>query len=438
MADRARAAGPVIGRRHAAAVGGSSVFSAVVSYVVLLLGAHHLSPADNSLFLAFWALFFGMYGVVTGVAAESARAGHSIDTTVPRPTGGRPRILWVALAFSGTVATVVGLSGLLWGERVLDADHAWLVWVVALAGLAYAGQLAVQGVLTGQRQWRGVAGLTLLEALARLGAVMVVVVTGASLAGFAVAAALSSAAWLALLGAPWIRRAASTRADVPASRLVSNFGHAASASAASAALVVGFPVLIRLTSTETEYLASAALLLAIALTRAPLMVPLTAYQGVVLTHFLQHRERGVAALYPVNAALAAVTVVSAGLAVLVGPEVLALVVGADYVVPGSVLGLLTVSAGLLAMLTVSGACTLALGGHRMYASGWVVATAVALGLLLLVDLPLEERVPISLIAGPLVGMGIHVVGLQRRSRRPAPAAPVGQAGQAGQEGGTDE
>ncbi len=53
---------------------------------------------------------------------------------------------------------------------------------------------------------------------------------------------------------------------------------------------------------------------------------------------------------------------------------------------------------------------LALHRHGLFAAGWVTATVTA-ALLLLVPLPLTERVLLSLLAGPLLGVVVHTVGL---------------------------
>ncbi|GAB3434199.1 hypothetical protein GCM10027517_02010 [Phycicoccus ginsengisoli] len=416
------AATRVIGRRHAAGVGLASLASAVVSYVVLVLAAHRLSPADNSLFLAYWALLFGAFGVVTGFSSEATRAVHRSS-----PTGAR--VVPGAVGLAALIGLVIAASGIWWAPHVLDARHAWLAWVVAAAAVAYAGQLSLQGVLTGRRRWSGVIAITGLDAVTRLVVVLAVVLVAPSLPTLAVASALSAFAWLLLLVFRRVRRGVSTRGDVDLRGLVSNLGHAATASSASALLVVGFPVLIRLLSTQQEYLTSASLLLAISLTRAPLMVPLNAYQGVALTHVMAHRDRGITAIYPIVAVVLGATAAASALADLLGPTVLQLVLGAAYAVDGWVLAWLTASAGLLALLTVTGACVIGLGRHRVYAAGWASATVVAIAVLA-APWSLDVRVPASLTLGPLVGLFIHVAGLRADRTRGVVTLSTPTAGEA--------
>ena len=70
---------------------------------------------------------------------------------------------------------------------------------------------------------------------------------------------------------------------------------------------------------------------------------------------------------------------------------------------------------LVAVLTNSGAATVALDRHGVYLAGWLVATAVS-ALVLLAPGSLDSRVLSSLVAGPLAGIAVHAGwGLLRRT-----------------------
>jgi hypothetical protein len=189
-------------------------------------------------------------------------------------------------------------------------------------------------------------------------------------------------------------------------------GAAIVAAASSAALVVGFPVLLRVTSTPEEFALSAPLLIAVSLTRAPLMIPLGAYQGVAITHFLTHRERGLAAIRPIALAVLGAGVAGAALAWLVGPWLMSTLIRSDYRVDGVVLAGLTFAAALLALLTLTGAAVLALDRHAAYTGGWIAATVTSIAVLLL-PLPVELRTVLSLGVGPVVGVVVHLVSASR-------------------------
>ena len=68
----------------------------------------------------------------------------------------------------------------------------------------------------------------------------------------------------------------------------------------------------------------------------------------------------------------------------------------------------------IAVLTVTGAATVAAALHRAYSVGWVSAT-VASALLLTLPLALETRTVVALVCGPLVGIAVHLGALARLS-----------------------
>jgi hypothetical protein len=181
--------------------------------------------------------------------------------------------------------------------------------------------------------------------------------------------------------------------------------------ASSGALVVGFPVLLRLTTDAQAFALAAPLLLAVQLTRAPLLIPLNAYQGVALTHFLERRDQGIRPLLRIAGAILAAGLVGAGAAALLGPWILS-VLPSGYQVSPAVLAGLTLTAAGLALLTLTGAAVLALGAHRRYALGWLAATGCS-ALVLLVPGTLEMRVLASLALGPVLGIAVHATALGR-------------------------
>jgi O-antigen/teichoic acid export membrane protein len=110
--------------------------------------------------------------------------------------------------------------------------------------------------------------------------------------------------------------------------------------------------------------------------------------------------------------LGAIGVLVAGV---VGPWLLRVAFGPQYQASGALMAWLTAAALAIAMLTLTGAATVAAAQHRTYSLGWVGAT-VASVLLLLLPLPLEIRTVVSLLCGPLVGIGVHLVALGRVGR----------------------
>ena len=84
--------------------------------------------------------------------------------------------------------------------------------------------------------------------------------------------------------------------------------------------------------------------------------------------------------------------------------------GAQYVADGALLAWLTAAAVAIALLTLTGAATVAAALHRAYSAGWICAT-VASTLLLLLPLDLETRTVVALLCGPVVGIAVHLSAL---------------------------
>lgn len=415
----------LIGARGAASVAVASAVSALAGYVVLVVVAHHLTRAENARFVVYWSLLFAVFAVLGGVQQEATRAvGHQLVRS-PAPDTARARILPWGMGLGAAVAVLVALGAVWWVPLVGVTGASPLVLVTALAVVLYAGHLGLVGVLAGARQWETSSLLIAVEALVRVGLVVVAAAWGAGISGLGIAVAASAATWLGLLVVPAVRSAARRHADAPAGELVRRLLQACLAGTGPAVLVVGFPLLLRATTDEVTWRTAAPLVLAISMTRAPLMVPLAAFQGVAIGYFLDPRRNRVAALVRVCAVVVAVGVVGAGLAAAVGPPLMVAILDEGYRVAGSTLAGLTAAAAVLALLVLVGSAVLAVGRHGAFALGWGVATAVAVALLLGPG-DVDTRAVVSLAGGPAVGVAVLVLALRRELRRaPTPDVPGG-------------
>ena len=241
---------------------------------------------------------------------------------------------------------------------------------------------------------------------------------GWGLGGYLWATVAGSIAWLVLLlVSPTSRSAA--RLPTPGTMLTFLRGasHSIAAAGASAILIMGFPVLLKATSADLGA-AGGVVILAVTLTRAPLLVPLTAMQGNLIAHFVDQRNRPLRSLVAPVALLAVLGTAAVLVAGLLGPWLLRTAFGPDYQAGGGLLAWFTAAAVMIALLTLTGAATVAAARHRAYAAGWIGAT-LASTLLLLLPLSLDTRTVVALLCGPLVGIAVHVVALTR-----VPAASV--------------
>jgi O-antigen/teichoic acid export membrane protein len=387
---------------------GASLVSGVSGYLALILAARTLSPADNADFLVFWGTVFALYGVLIGVTTETTRA----VTTTRDPGTATTRLLPVVVGFGLALAALAALTGPLWAPRVLGTDWLPLLGAIALGTGLFAVHVAVAGVAAGRGAWSGYSLLVAGETASRLLLFVVVALAAASVAGFATASAAASGFWLlATLFSRRYRDLWNQRVHATVPGLLRRLVASCSAAGVSALLLVGYPVLLRVTTPDDVFAGAAPLVLAVSLCRAPLLLPLGAYQNVVVARVAAH---GVRALVPALVGIGGATAVGALAAWPVGPWALRLV-NPDYHVDGPVFAGLVLGAGLVAVLTVTGAAAVALDHHTVYLAGWIAATLTTL-LVLLVPGSLDARVVTSLLVGPAVGVVVHLVGGHRRIR----------------------
>lgn len=402
------ARGPVT-RGSVTRVGIATACSALCGYAVLYLAARDLDPAGFSLFGVFWGAFGLVSGAANGLLQESTREVRALrGRIVTAPERTHP--MRVAAVVGVVSAGAIVLSAPLWSAHVF-AESRWLS--VLLLGIGLAGfclHATLLGMLAGVDRWTQYGSLMVTDAAIRVAVAAAAFVLGWGLAGFLWATVAGCLAWLILLVASPSARAAARLATAGSPRtFLTGALHSVAAAGASAVLVMGFPVLLKATSGELGA-AGGVVILAVTLTRAPLLVPLTALQGNLIAHFVDQRHRRLRALVAPAGLVVAVGAVGVPAAWLAGPWLLRTAFGADYQAPGVLLAWFTAGAVSLALLTLTGAATVAAALHRAYAAGWVGATLAAVALLLL-PLDLETRTVVALLCGPLVGIAVHLYAL---------------------------
>jgi hypothetical protein len=399
------ATAPVPRPRRTVVVLGAAVVSGVAGYVVLVLTARFLDAAENADFLVFWGALFGVYGVLIGISSETTRAVFAS----PEGATVGVRVMPVSVALGVGSVAVLGSTGLWWAPHLFGPRWQTLLPVLLLGVALFAVHCGLAGAVAGRAEWDRYASLVAAEPTVRVLAVALVATVGASVAGFAVACAAASGTWLLFMVASRHYRSAwHARADVGTRPFLGRVLGASSAAAASALILVGFPVLLRATTPDAEFTTAAPLILAVSLSRAPLLVPLGAYQTIAVTKVM---TGGLRTLYVPSLVVVGATLLGALLAYPVGPAVLSLL-NPDYDIAGGTFSLLVVAAGLVALLTLSGAASLALERHATYVVGWLSATAATVAVLLL-PWSMEPRTVVALIAGPLVAIPIHLFAGRR-------------------------
>jgi O-antigen/teichoic acid export membrane protein len=327
----------------------------------------------------------------------------------------RTHPLRVAAMVGVAAAVVIAGSAPLWSGRIFVEDRWPSVGLLSVGLVGFCVHTTLMGMLAGTDRWTLYGAEMVADAAIRVAVAATTVVFGWGLIGFLLATVAGSVAWLIILAAsPTARAAARLLTPGGTATFLRGSAHSITAAGASAILVMGFPMLLKLTSTQLGA-QGGVIILAVMLTRAPLLVPLTAMQGNLVAHFVDQRSDRVRALIAPAAvifAIGAVGVVAAGL---VGPWLLRVAFGPQYQASGALLAWLTAAAVSIAMLTLTGAAAVAAALHRAYSLGWVGAT-VASGLLLLLPLSLPTRTVVGLLCGPLVGIGVHLWALARAGR----------------------
>jgi O-antigen/teichoic acid export membrane protein len=410
--------GPVT-RGSVARVGVATLATALCGYLVLYLAARDLDPAGFSVFGVFWGAFGLVTGAANGLLQETTREVRSAGQAAAS-AGPQTHPLRVAAVIGVVAGVVIAGSAPLWAGHVF-VEARWTSVVLLSVGLAgFCMHATLLGMLAGAGRWTQYGSLMVTDAGMRLTVAAATFAMSWGLVGYLWATVCGAVAWLVMLVAsPAARAAAQLVAYGDTPTFLRGAAHAVAAAGASAVLVMGFPVLLKATSGDLGS-TGGVVILAVTLTRAPLLVPLTAMQGNLIAHFVDQsteRMRALAGPVAVVLGLGAVGVATAGLA---GPWLLRVGFGADYRAGGALLAWLTAAAVSIALLTLTGAATVAAAMHRAYSAGWIGATVVST-LLLLLPLQLETRTVVALLCGPLVGIAVHLAAL-RMVRQTGPAA----------------
>jgi len=396
----------------------ATVLSALCGYAILYLAARDLAPAGFSVFSVFWGAFGLFTGAANGLLQEATREVRVALQTGARIAEPQPGPHLQPLRVAAVVAVAAGLliagTAPLWAGHVFVESTPLSVTLLSVGLAGFCLHATLLGVLAGADGWTQYGTLMVTDAGIRVTVAVAAFVLGWGLDGYLWATVAGSMSWLILLLASHVTRSAAAIHTPGTPRtFLTGSAHSIAAAGASAVLVMGFPVLLQATSRDLGA-TGGVIILAVTLTRAPLLVPLTAMQGNLIAHFVDNRRlRALLTPTLVLAGLGALAVLAAGL---LGPWLLRTLFGPEYAASGGLLAWLTAGAVAIAFLTLTGAATVAAALHRAYAVGWVSAT-VAAALLLLLPLDLQTRTIVALMCGPLVGIVVHLAALGAIRRR---------------------
>jgi O-antigen/teichoic acid export membrane protein len=410
VTDTPTPTGPIT-RASVTRVGTATVLSALCGYAVLYLAARDLEPAGFSVFGVFWGAFGLVTGAAFGLLQEATREVRSARY-MEVVEGPRTHPMRVAAMVGVVAAAVIAASSPLWSAHVF-VQAQWLSVALLSVGLAsFCLHATLLGMLAGVNRWTQYGSLMVTDAGLRVAVAAATFVVGWGLVGYLWATVAGAVAWLILLVAsPATRQAARLLTPGGTVTFLRGASHSIAAAGASAILVMGFPVLLKATSGDLGA-TGGVVILAVTLTRAPLLVPLTAMQGNLIAHFVDQRRERLRALVTPAAVVMGLGLLGVFLAGVFGPWLLREAFGPEYRAGGALLAWLTAAAVAIALLTLTGAAAVAAALHRAYSVGWVSAT-ISSALLLLLPLGLETRTVIALLCGPMVGIAVHLAALTR-------------------------
>ncbi|MBZ8177599.1 hypothetical protein GSS88_07315 [Corynebacterium sp. 3HC-13] len=393
----------------------ATIYSALSGFIIMSIAAWALGASGADQFQAYWGLFFALGGCADGLMQETTRGVSNAQHQSSPGNNAQPWKLggWIALI---AVLGVTFTSGI-WMPLIVDS-HQYVGTAILALGLAgYIFQAVLSGVLSGLALWHHYASLLALDATLRLVLSFLAWFCEWGLGSFMLITVIGAAAWLVVLaGSPHRKLILSALTDVNAATLRRRTLSAMAATGASAALITGFPVFVQVSqglhpTTASSGVTVAGVILAVSLTRAPILVPLTRFQSALIVRFVDNKERLTHTLLMPVAAVLSVGLLGALAAWAVGPWLLTLLYGEDFWVPGLVLAIFTFASACTGTLIITGAASLAIEKHSRYVAGWIIASVVAFGVLLL-PFPLSWGVCAALVIGPLSGTAVHLAGMR--------------------------
>ena len=410
-------------RSSVALILGATVISGLSGYLVTWRVFTASGAAGYAVFSVFWSALFLVVGVLFGVQQEATRAVAQAEREATGTATGRRTSIWLfAAGLAVLVLVVVLASALLWAAPSLGPANAGLSVFVAVGAAFNCLVAAGSGVMAGSGMWRQLAAVVALDGILRVALVLLALAltTEAWVLALAVILPFPLALAAVFLSAP---RELLRRARVPERMrgLAANTVRTMIAASATAVLINGFPLILSFFASPSAHEALGSLVLAVTLTRAPILVPLMALSSFLVSQFARAPHGAGRLVTRLTALIAAVVAVLCLCAWAFGVPVVVAVFGGQFDLDAGTLTALVASSGMIGVLCVTGSAVLARNLHGGYAIGWVAASVVTIAFLFL-PLPLEGRAALALAAGPAVGIAVHLLYLRRPTAAGAPDA----------------
>ncbi|WP_245614429.1 hypothetical protein [Actinokineospora inagensis] len=412
--------------RSGGRVGLAILVGSALGYAVVIFTRRLVTSTDYAVFMTFWGLVFGLGSALSPLEQELSR-----QSALARARGAKIGADGVSALVTGivSVAVVAAVPLLPAVNDRLFRGHYWLAPIVLAAGIAFAVQFAVRGLLIGNDQVGAYSWLIVVEAAVRPLLILLAVLAAVDgLVTLGIAVAVGSFVWIffvrparghldpALPGDP-------PRAVVP--RMLLLFV----SSALTAAVITGYPAMVSLIVPPGDEAKLGDLFGALAVARVPLLL-FSAVQALAVPVVVRLSQTE-AGLRKLRRLLAVGTVGAVALAALggliglvIGPWVVKLLLGGDPVSGWAVAGLVW-SSVLIAVVQLLAAVLVARVKPRQVLLVWAVVAVISAVVLALWPGDAVTKAVIGLAVAPSVGLLVAVVAVAKSDPRDNSPRPSG-------------
>ncbi|MGY1821247.1 lipopolysaccharide biosynthesis protein [Geodermatophilus sp. SYSU D00079] len=393
----------------------------LASFAFLSVSGRALGPAELAPLGTLWVLINALGPALFQPLEQEV--GRAVASRAAHGQGARPVFLR-ACALAGGLIVLAGAVLLLAREPLADEVFAGQDVLVAALFLGLVGLGAehlTRGAFAGGGAFPRYGAQLGIDGVLRIGSAAVLAVVGVSTAGwYGVFLGLAPIAAV-LLTAGWLGPANQPGPHHSWGELSHAVGWLTLGALASQFVINAAPVAANLLAGPQEQARAGIFISVLVLARVPLFL-FAAIQASFLPGMAALAAEGDTAGFRrrLNLIAGAVTALgAAGLLVIlaVGPWLVRLVYGAEYVTTRADLWPLAAASGLFMLASVLAQTLVSVRGYRASVLGWLAGTAAFL-LGLLVPFRLEQRVGFAFLAGSAVAVLVLAIAMRRRLRSP--------------------
>lgn len=387
----------------------ATAFAGATGYLLQVLVPAWLGNAEAYLqFTVFWSTTFLVVSIISGLQQEIARAtsrapGNKPGPALTREASASARTIWkLAMTVAGVGSVVIAIFILVGGRSLFSGNGVPELIALVIAAVGYTMVAVLSGLFYGVEDYSAAASVTAVDGALRFVMVSFPLLLGFNyifgMYGVAIPFALTVILmWLMVRG----RIRGRFRLDTTFRVMLSNSLQAMIAAFATGILISGLPTVLKLAAGELSSETLAAIVLALTITRAPLVIPILALQSYLVVTYRAQAHRALRRALVLFSGCLIVTALFAWMAWAFGSEAIEKIYGPSMSLEGAHMGLIMLSGGLTAGLCVVAPALLAHGRHRNYVASWMIAALCTVGGLVAAGSTVTG-VLVAILVGPLV------------------------------------